>query len=233
MAGYRRRWNNRRYRSRRSFNKWAYNKTSAKNQAKQLVRLNKKVNRINRICRPVIYRYETDGYIDTTFTDADGFRSGQTTIDLHANINQDEIAKCCYFNIAFGVSFASSTTPALVYNRDYRVIIVQNKQGSENPSFNNLLENRGFSIMLWPHRANNYKAYKYLADTRLRVGDKLNTYTKTLNFKKLNQVYFNADDSIGDISIIVLSDKQTYDTEENQVRVYYRIKYGLRVKKDA
>ena len=63
MAGYRRRWNNRRYRSRRSFNKWAYNKTSAKNQAKQLVRLNKKVNRINRICRPVIYRYETDGYI--------------------------------------------------------------------------------------------------------------------------------------------------------------------------
>ena len=123
---YRKRRYNRRYKNKtKKFNKYAYAKTDSKNQSKQIVRLNKKINNVYKTLKPEIIRINASAGLDVSesspviipFTT---FISSSSVIDKF----KGNFAKFIYFNYRLYVNPGAAD---LTSGKSIRVVILQNK----------------------------------------------------------------------------------------------------------
>lgn len=165
------------------FNKYAYNKTDAKSQSKQIVRLNKKINNVYKSVKPELKMLEYGGE-KTVSGESSSFIGFSTFIGGSPNtIFQGDYARFIYFN--FRICFNLAGTD-LTKGHMFRLIIIQTKYPSNTAiTPGELLSTAGSFGIVSPFRNNITARYKILLSKVINVTSDKDIVYRSYNFKKL------------------------------------------------
>lgn len=187
---YRKRRYNRRYKNKtKKFNKYAYAKTDSKNQAKQIVRLNKKISNVYKSLRGEIKKNIANGQL--TISNSAPVIVPLTTLIGSSSYNLNDLfkgvyTKFIYENFKF---FFNSGNIDLTQGKTLRVIIVQNRNGLEDvPLINTILNPSGTdttAYMIAPFKNGINNNYKILLNKTYTISSDRDYLYKSYNFKKL------------------------------------------------
>ena len=182
---YRKKRYNRRYKNKtKNFNKYAYAKTDSKNQSKQIVRLNKKINNVYRTLKPEIIRKNNNGQVSAG---AESINS----IPFETLINSDlaavfkgDYAKFIYFN--FRMYFNPSSVD-LTQGKSFRIVILQNKYPIAAAPIASDIFNNPFNTygVFSPFKDDIHLKYKILLSKVVNISSDRDFLYRSFNFKKL------------------------------------------------
>lgn len=179
---------NRRYKNKtKKFNRYAYAKTDSKNQSKQIVRLNKKIDNVYKNLRGEIRKNFSGGQL-TISNSAPVVLNlktllGSETTKLN-DIFRGKYTKFIYENFKF---FFNTGDVDLTQGKTLRVIIIQNRIGmADVPSIDALLNASGTAnYIIAPFKPGINNNYKILLNKRYTISSDRDYLYKTYNFKKL------------------------------------------------
>ena len=185
---YRKRRYNRRYKNKtRKFNKYAYAKTDSRNQAKQIVRLNKKISNVYKSLRGEIKKNNTGGQL-TISNSAPVIVSlkellGSSSVDLN-NVFKGVYTKFIYENFKF---FFNSGDIDITQGKTLRVIIIQNRVGlAAAPEINAILNpSASTQYIIAPFKNGINNNYKILLNKTYTISSDRDYLYKSYNFKKI------------------------------------------------
>ena len=222
---YKKRRYNRRYKNKtKKFNRYAYAKTDSKNQSKQIVRLNKKINNVYKSLRGEIRKNVASGQLTIK-------NSSPVVLDLKTLLGSSSIdlntafkgmyTKFIYENFKF---FFNSGNVDLTKGKTLRVVIVQNRNYLEAiPSIEDILDNTdSTNYIIAPFRTGINNNYKILLSKIYNISSDRDYLYKSYNFKKLmgyNKTGSTGVPSVyckGSIFIIFI----TTQTEEFKIKWY-------------
>lgn len=177
---------NRRYKNKtKKFNKYAYAKTDSKNQSKQIVRLNKKIDNVYKTLRGEIIKSNNSGSVVITVNSPailplNTLLGGATLNDLF----NGNYAKFIYFNFKF---FFNNSDVDLTQGKTLRVVIVQNRAGmSEAPAPGTILNySQNSQAVIAPFKEGINKNYKILLSKVYTISSDKDYIYKFYNFKKI------------------------------------------------
>lgn len=185
---YKKRRYNRRYKNKtKKFNRYAYAKTDSKNQSKQIVRLNKKIDNVYKSLRGEIRKNVVSGQLAIK-------NSSPAILDLKTLLGSSEMdlntvfkgmyTKFIYENFKF---FFNSGDVDLTQGKTLRVIIIQNRKYLEAvPSIDEILAYADTtSYILAPFRNGINNNYKILLNKTYNISSDRDYLYKSYNFKKL------------------------------------------------
>ena len=182
-----RRYTKSKQQQKKRFNKYAYNKTDAKSQSKQIVRLNKKIDNVYKSLRGEIKKNITNGEI-TISNSAPAIVSlkellGSSSVDLNETF-KGVYTKFIYENFKF---FFNSGDVDITQGKTLRVVIVQNRNGlSAVPEINKILNpSSGMGYMIAPFVNGINNNYKILLNKTYTISSDKDYLYKSYNFKKL------------------------------------------------
>ena len=180
---YKKRYNNKR-RKNRKINKYAYAKTDSKNQSKQIVYLNKKINRVYRNLKPEIIRINTQG--TSTISQSKPVVIPYETLLAASitNVYQGNYARNIYFNFRM---YFNPNMRDLTVGHTFRVIVLQTKKGLDvAPTPSDLFENDSLSWgVCMPFRDNISVQFKILLSKVINISTDKDYLYRSYNFKKL------------------------------------------------
>lgn len=184
---------NRRYKNKtKRFNKYAYAKTDSKNQAKQIVQLNKKISNVYKTLRPELIKRHYTWSVDVSADSATIIKfDSMLNIGEGSSLNdlfKGNYAKFIYFNFKF---YFNSTNLDLTKGKTLRIVILQNRVGTDTaPNTTDIFQFAQSILSPFKEGVNN--KYKILLDKRYSISDNRDYLIKTYNFKKLigyNKLY--------------------------------------------
>lgn len=184
MAYKKRRYNTKKNKTKR-FNKYVYAKTDSRNQAKQIVRLNKKITRVYNTLRPEIIRINNNGQVNTGVTMV-------SSISFDTLINKTSIletfkgnyAKFIYFNFRL---FCNPVSVDITKGKSFRIVILQNRYPiAEAPSPTDILEISANTFGVFsPFKDDIHLKYKILISKVFSLSSDKDYLYRSFNFKKL------------------------------------------------
>ena len=181
---YRKRYNRRYKNKTKKFNRYAYAKTDSKNQAKQIVRLNKKISNVYRTLKPEIIKKNNNGQV------AAGAES-INTVPFETLINSDlasvfkgNYAKFIYFNFRV---FFNPTSTDLTQGKSFRIVILQNKYPiAAAPTATEIFNNPSNTYGVFsPFKDDIHLKYKILLSKVIFISSDKDFFYRSFNFKKL------------------------------------------------
>lgn len=183
---YRKKRYNRRYKNKtKNFNKYAYAKTDSKNQSKQIVRLNKKINNVYKTLKPEIIRINNYGQIEAK-SDAESVIPFEIFL---ANVEpldkfQGNYAKFIYFN--FRVYFNPTSTD-LTQGKSFRIVLLQNKYPlATAPTASDIFKNPGNTYGVFsPFKDDIHLKFKILLSKVVNISSDKDFLYRSYNFKRL------------------------------------------------
>ena len=183
MAYKKRRYNTKKNKTKK-FNKYAYAKTDSKNQAKQIVQLNKKISNVYKALKPEIVKthasaeFEINSVAPTILTLKTLLGDVKDPISLF----NGNYAKYIYFNYKF---FFNSSEIDLTQGKTLRVVVFQNRIGiDELPTDGDIFAYSTQSIISsFKEGVNNN--YKILFSKIYTITSDKDYLYKSYNFKKL------------------------------------------------
>nr|WAK45956.1 MAG: capsid protein [Chicken virus mg5_2876] len=216
MAYKKRRYNTKKNKTKR-FNKYAYAKTDSKNQAKQIVQLNKKINKIYKNVKPEIKRFD---HSDTVVLGGDVIKviEYETMLGQTASTYfKGNYAKHIYFNFKMFINpGAADFTKA----RSYRIVILQTKQQATPDD--SIFASSNFNIFS-PFKDNITLKYKILLSKVYTISSDKEMFYRSFNFKKLLSYKKNSDgQTYGFIYVMLVAPPGQENTT-----IYYTSKIGL------
>lgn len=172
----------RRKKNTKKFNRYAYAKTDSRNQAKQIVKLNKKISNVYKALKPEIVRTTASAEFEINSL-------APTILNLKSFIGRDIIgffkgkyAKYIYFNFNF---FFNSGNVDLTQGKTLRVVFFQNRIGmDELPTHADIFQNSSDSIIS-PFKEGVNNNYKILLSRTYTIPSDKDYLYKSYNFKKL------------------------------------------------
>lgn len=180
---YKKRYNNKRRKNRR-FNKYAYAKTDSKNQSKQIVYLNKKINRVYRNLKPEIIRINKQG--TSTISQAKPVVIPYETLlgESITNVYKGNYARNIYFNFRM---YYNPNSRDLTQGHTFRVMIIQNKIPLDvAPDSESLFIDSSASWGVFaPFKDNIKNSYKILLSKVINISSDRDYLYRVYNFKKL------------------------------------------------
>ena len=214
---YKKRYNNKRRKNTRKFNKYVYAKTDSRNQAKQIVSLNKKINKIYKNVKPEIQRFNHgDSFVLTS--------ANPTVLDYETMLGQTastyfkgNYAKHIYFN--FKMFFNPGGTD-LTKGRSFRIVILQTKQQATPDA--SIFQKSDFKIFS-PFKDNITLKYKILLSKVYFISSDKDMFYRSFNFKKLLPYKKTSDgQTYGFIYIMFMA-----PPDQENTTFYYTSKIGL------
>lgn len=199
------------------FNKYAYNKTDAKSQSKQIVSLNKKINRIYKNTKPEIQKFNHSESFSLS-PDTPKVLAYETFLGKTASTYfKGTYAKNVYFNFKL---FFNPGASDLTKGRSFRIIILQSRQ--ETIPDINILQNPEFKIFS-PFKDEITRKYKILLSKVYVVSSDKDMFYRSYNFKNLLPYKKTSDgQTFGFIYVMfILSPGQDATT------IYYTSKLGV------
>lgn len=201
----------------KNFNKYAYAKTDSKNQSKQIVSLNKKINKIYKNIKPEIQRFD---HSDTVVLGGDVIKviEYETMLGQTASTYfKGNYAKHIYFNFKMFINpGAADFTKA----RSYRIVILQTKQQA-TPG-DSIFASSNFNIFS-PFKDNITLKYKILLSKVYTISSDKEMFYRSFNFKKLLSYKKNSDgQTYGFIYVMLVAPPGQENTT-----IYYTSKIGL------
>lgn len=183
---YKKRRYNRRYKNKtKKFNRYAYAKTDSKNQSKQIVRLNKKIDNVYKTLKPEIIKTYATGEItiSSTANVVIPFENLiNTGLENLPDIFKGDYTKFIYYNFKF---FFNSSDIDLTKGKTLRVIILQNRNNlAVVPTVSNILNDASQGIISSLQLGIN-NSYKILLNKTYIISSDRDYLFKTYNFKKL------------------------------------------------
>lgn len=180
---YKKRYNNkRRKNTTKNFNKYAYAKTDSRNQAKQIVRLNKKINNVYKTLRPEISKLHKVGEIKLSSTSPVVKPVDSLLGQTYNNLFQGDYAKFIYYKFKF---FFNSTNIDLTQGKTIRIIIFQNRTGIDTiPLLTDIFQDAAQPIVSSFKEGINTN-YKILLDKIYTISSDKDYLYRSYNFKKL------------------------------------------------
>lgn len=171
---------NRRKNTTKNFNKYAYNKTDAKSQSKQIVSLNKKINKIYKNIKPEIQRFNhSDSFV--LGSDAPTVLSYATMLGQNpTSYFKGNYAKHIYFNFKM---FFNPGGVDLTKGRSFRIVILQTRQQT-TPDASIFDATSDFKIFS-PFKDNITLKYKILLSKVYTISSDRDMFYRSFNFKKL------------------------------------------------
>lgn len=183
---YRKKRYNRRYKNKtKKFNRYAYAKTDSKNQSKQIVRLNKKINNVYKTLKPEISRINNYGQVNVE-TGKDNvipfeiFLANAEPLDKF----QGNYAKFIYFN--FRVYFNPTSTD-LTQGKSFRIVLLQNKYPlAAAPTASGIFKNPGNTYGVFsPFKDDIHLKFKILLSKVVGISSDKDFLYRSYNFKRL------------------------------------------------
>ena len=184
---YRKRRYNRRYKNKtKKFNRYAYAKTDSKNQSKQIVRLNKKIDNVYKTLKPEIIKTYATGTFNISssapvvlpFESLINASSTAAIVDLF----KGDYTKFIYYNFKF---FFNSGDVDLTKGKTLRIIIFQSRNNlSAAPTASYILSDESQAIISSLVLGIN-NDYKILLNKTYIISSDRDYLYKTYNFKKL------------------------------------------------
>ena len=200
---YKKRYYNRRRKNTRKFNRYAYAKTDAKSQSKQIVRLNKKISRVYNNLRPDL-KYTRDS-INTQFTSS----GTETFFSYKIAPTVEEIKqKYIFLNLKIGFNLSSS---ALTQGHIFRIAIIQRKQAitAEAPTIEELYETSTTTDrIISPYKRGITTNYKILYDRLVLIPENRDMTFRKINLKNLMSRIKYGENYKGDIYYYIISPKK-------------------------
>ena len=186
MAYKKRRYNTKKNKTKR-FNKYAYAKTDSRNQAKQIVRLNKKINNVYKTLKPEIIRINANAGLDVSETSPVIIPFSQFINLGSGNISdffKGNFAKFIYFNYRIYVNPGAAD---LTSGKSIRVVILQNKYPlAAAPNAADLFNISSTSYGVFsPFKDDIHLKYKILLSKVSIVSSDRDMLYRSYNFKKL------------------------------------------------
>lgn len=199
---YKKRYYNRRRKNRR-FNRYAYAKTDAKSQSKQIVRLNKKISRVYNNLKPDL-KYTRDT-IHSLFT-----TSGQDTFYSYkiAPAVEEIKQKYIFLNLKIGFNITSASKEQGFM---FRVAVIQRKQAiaGEAPTIAELFENTDITYrIISPYKRGINTNYKILYDRVITIPENKDMVIRKINLKNLMSRVKYGENYKGDIYYYLISPKK-------------------------
>ena len=184
MAYKKRRYN--RYKNKmKKFNRYAYAKTDSRNQAKQIVRLNKKINNVYKTVKPEIIRVNNSGQVSVKSSSANVipfeiFLANSEPLTLF----KGNYAKFIYFN--FRVYF-NPTSLDLTQGKSFRIVILQNKYPvAAAPTATDIFNNPNNTYGVFsPFKDDIHLKYKILLSKVVIVSSDKDFLYRSYNFKRI------------------------------------------------
>ena len=177
----------RRRKNTKKFNRYVYAKTDSRNQAKQIVRLNKKISNVYKSLRGEIKKNITNGQL--TISNSAPVILPLTTLMGSSSMNLNDVfkgvyTKFIYENFKF---FFNSGNVDLTQGKTLRVIIVQNRIGlSAVPEIDTILNpSDSITYMIAPFKNGINNNYKILLNKTYTISSDRDYLFKSYNFKKL------------------------------------------------
>lgn len=200
---YKKRYYNRRRKNTRKFNRYAYAKTDAKSQSKQIVRLNKKISRVYNNLKPDL-KYTRDT-IHTNFSSS----SGQATFYSYkiAPTVEEIKQKYIFLNLKIGFNITESSKSQGFM---FRLAVIQRKQAitAETPTIEELFENSDVTYrLISPYKRGINTNYKILYDRVISVPENRDTIIRKVNLKNLMSRVKYGENYKGDIYYYLISPK--------------------------
>ena len=166
------------------FNKYAYNKTDAKSQSKQIVSLNKKIDRVYKNLKPEIIRINKQG--TSTISQAKPVVINFETLlgDSITNIYKGNYAKNIYFNFRM---YYNPNSRDLTQGHTFRVMVIQNRIPLDAaPDAESLFIDSSASWGVFaPFKDNIRNSYKILLSRVMNLSSDRDCLYRAFNFKKL------------------------------------------------
>lgn len=221
---YKKRYNNKR-RKNRKFNKYVYAKTDSRNQAKQIVSLNKKINNVYKSIKPEIKRINFSG--EKTVS-GDAFAAHDFTAFIGGTpgtIFQGDYTKFIYFN--FRICFNLNGVD-LTKGHSFRLIIFQSKFPiATPPNIGDLLDTSGIYGIISPFKNNVGARYKILLSKVINLSSEKDFVYRSYNFKKLiGYKKINGESSAVDIPRGAIMAYVIAPTGQGEVKYYVSSKFG-------
>lgn len=186
MAYKKRRYTTRKNKTKK-FNRYAYAKTDSKNQSKQIVRLNKKIDNVYKSLRGEIRKNTSGGQFN--ISSSSPVILPLTTLMGSSELNLNDIFKGVYTKFIFEnfKFFLNSGEVDLTQGKTLRVIIVQNRNGlSAAPSIGDILNPSGSgSNIVAPFKNGINNDYKILLNKIYNISSDRDYLFKSYNFKKI------------------------------------------------
>ena len=201
---------NRRYKNKtKKFNKFAYAKTDSRNQAKQIVRLNKKIDNVFKTLKQETIKNQNTGEIKISSNAAAIIPFDtllNTDFSTYVEFFKGNYTKFIYYNFKF---FFNSTNIDLTKGKTLRIIIFQNRYGLDTvPAATDLLYDSTKGVISGFKEGINNN-YKILLSKLYNISSDKDYLFKSYNFKKLlgyNRLakYTTANSKYGRGSIFVM-----------------------------
>ena len=176
---------NRRYKNKtKNFNRYAYAKTDSKNQSKQIVRLNKKINNVYRTLKPEIIRKVNNGQVSAG-TESINSIPFETLINSElATVFKGNYAKFIYFNFRI---FFNPTSSDLTKGQSFRIVILQNKYPiAAAPTATDIFNNPSNTYGVFsPFKDDIHLKYKILLSRVVNISSDKDFLYRSYNFKKI------------------------------------------------
>ena len=182
---YKKRYNTKKNKTKK-FNKYAYAKTDSKNQAKQIVQLNKKISNVYKALKPEMVKIQNSGEIEVSsslFGNVLLYHMfGIEGPDKVREYIKGNYSKFIYLNFKF---FLNSANVDLTQGKTLRVVIFQNRNGKDSlPGLPELFQDHTQSIVSSFKQGIN-ENYKILLDKKYVISSDADYLFKSYNFKKL------------------------------------------------
>lgn len=183
---YKKRRYNRRYKNKtKKFNRYAYAKTDSRNQAKQIVRLNKKINNVYKTVKPEIIRINHSGQVNVK-------KNSDNVIPFEILLANSEpltlfkgnYVKFIYFN--FRVYF-NPTSLDLTQGKSFRIVILQNKYPvAAAPTAADIFNNPTAAYGVFsPFKDDVHLKYKILLSKVVVISSDRDFLYRSYNFKRI------------------------------------------------
>lgn len=182
---YKKRYNTKKNKTKR-FNKYAYAKTDSRNQAKQIVQLNKKISNVYKTLRPELNKITSSGEFNISSSMSVNLPLykffGLDGPDKVREFIKGNYSKFIYFNFKF---FFNSGSVDLTQGKTLRVVIFQNRNGRDSlPSEAELFQDHTQSIIS-SFKTGTNENFKILLDKKYIISSDADFLYKSYNFKKL------------------------------------------------
>ena len=169
----------------KKFNKYVYAKTDSRNQAKQIVRLNKKISNVYKTLRPELNKVNNNAIATISQTKPvmltlTNFLKGTEPM----NVFSGNYAKLVYFNFRM---FFNPNMRDLTVGHTFRVIVLQTKKGLDvAPTPSDLMRDDSLSWgVCMPFKDNISVQFKILLSRVINISTDKDYLYRSYNFKKL------------------------------------------------
>lgn len=212
---------NRRYtksKQNKRFNKYAYNKTDAKSQSKQIVSLNKKINKIYKNIKPEIQRFNRSASVVLNGSDIQLINYETMLGKTASTFFKGTYAKHIYFNFKI---FFNPGGVDITKGRSFRIIILQTKQ-QITPDISILDGTSEFGIFS-PFKDDITRTYKIMLSRTYTISSDRDMFYRSYNFKKLLPYKKTSDgQTYGFIYVMLIA-----PPGQDNTTLYYTSKIGI------